>query len=131
MPSGRGVDEVKGFSLALPRFERLDVDLDRQARQVAARMLGELRAHLDADDGEAALEQCARCLARRAPDLQEPIAGFELGQLDEIVEQLVRVRRPRCLIQVSGRIEGAPQRLACLAHVSNRSEKCQDLDALS
>src|SRR5262249_8958489 len=83
---GRRVDEVERFLLTLPFLERQDVDLDRETDQVAARALRELRTHLNADDGEAPLEQDPGCLASRATNLQEPVTELEFGQPDEVIE---------------------------------------------
>ena len=54
-------------------------------------MLRELRAELDADDREAALEQRPRRLAGRAADLEQPRARLEPGERDEVVEELRRI----------------------------------------
>jgi len=67
------------------------------------------RAH--ANDREAALKQWLSRLAGRAPDLEQPASRFEPGQLDEVVEQLLGIRRPRGVVDVSGAVEGPPQRL--------------------
>ncbi len=127
VPSGRGVDEVERFGLALPGLERRDVDFNRQAGQVAARSLHEVCAHLDADHREAALERRTRRFAGRAANLQQASAGFELRKRDEVVEQLLRIRGSRRLVQVGGLVEGAPKRLARFAHRINRPEKRQVL----
>jgi hypothetical protein len=91
MPGSRRVDEVECFLLTVPLLERHDVDLDGETDQVAARALRELRTHLNADDGEAALEQDAGCLASRATNLQEPVTALEVGHLDEVIEKLSRI----------------------------------------
>ena len=113
MPGGGRVDEVACSRFVLPLFEGRDADLHRQAREVAPRALGELRAELDADDREAALEERTRGLARRATDLEQPVVGLELAQLDEIVEELLRIRGPRLVIEVGGRVERAPEVVRC------------------
>jgi hypothetical protein len=92
------------------------VDLDRETGKVVARALRELRTHLNADDGEAALEQEPGCLASRTTNLQEPVTRLELGQLDEVIEKLSRIRRPCRVVEVCCRVEGSAQRLARLAH---------------
>ena len=95
------------------------MDFNRKAGQVAAGSLRQLRAHLDADHREAALEQRTRRFAGRAANLQQASAGFELRKRDEVVEQLLWIRGSRRLVQFGGRVEGAPQRLAGLAHPLN------------
>jgi hypothetical protein len=46
VPSGRSVDELERFRLALPSLERPDLNLNRKAGQVGARPLREIRTHL-------------------------------------------------------------------------------------
>jgi hypothetical protein len=110
------------LGLAVPRLEPFDLDLDREAGQVAACLLGELRAHLDADDGEAALEQRTGRLAGPRADLQQPVAGLEVGQRDEVVEQLIRVRGPRRVVKTRRHLEGVPERLPPLVHCGSLAE---------
>jgi hypothetical protein len=100
MPCGRGVDEVERLSLALPLLERLDVDLDGEARQVAARPFGEVGSQLHADDREASLHQGSRRLAGRAADLQQAVARLEAGHLDQVVEEFVGVFRASLVVEV-------------------------------
>jgi hypothetical protein len=116
VPGCRGVDELECPKLTFPILERGDVDLDRQAREIATRVLGKLPTHLDADDGEAALEHGSRGLAGRAPDLEDRVARLEPSKLDNVIEEFLGVRRSRRLIEVGSRIERAPEWLPGLAH---------------
>jgi len=70
----------------MPALERLHVNLYRHPGKVAPRLLCELRAKLDAHNGEFAREQWARRLAGCAADLQQARARVERRQLDEVVE---------------------------------------------
>src|SRR6266576_6599606 len=84
VPRISGEDEVESPGLTLPLLERRRVDLESAARQIAACVRGELLAQLDADDGETAVEQRTRRLARFAADLEQPIAGLQPRETDEI-----------------------------------------------
>ena len=77
----------------------------RRARSASVRQL-------DADDREAALEQRPRRLAGRAADLEQPRAGLEPGERDQVVEQLRRILGPRRVVELGGGLERLPQRLA-------------------
>src|SRR5439155_24790944 len=105
----------------LPAFERRHVDLDVEWLEVEARPLGELCAELDADDGVAALEERAGRLAGRAADLEQAVAGLEIGQRLEVVEQGRRIGRPGRVVEVRDRVERAPQHLARRAHATGSS----------
>lgn len=57
VPAGRGEDEVERSALPLPLFERRDLDLEREAREVTLRLARERFAELDAHDRKARLEE--------------------------------------------------------------------------
>jgi hypothetical protein len=111
-PGRRGEHQVEGLAVTLPRLERRDVDLDGHCGQVAARLLRQPRAQLDAHDREAALEQWPGGLAGPAAYLEQAGAALEPGQVDEIFEELLGVGRSSRVVQVRGRVERASQLLA-------------------
>ncbi len=107
VPGGGRVDEIERFRLAFPRLEGRDVDLGGQAREVLARAGRELRSQLDADNAKAAREQRPRRLAGRAADLEQARARLELRERDQVVEELLRIIRPRGVVLFGRRVEGS------------------------
>ena len=114
MPGRRGEHQVERVGRALPRLERLDVDLDGQSFEVVPRALRELCPQLDAHDGETPREQRTRRFAGRAADLEQTRARLEAGQVNEVVEEPFRVIGTGGVVQIRGRVERLAQRLAHL-----------------
>jgi hypothetical protein len=127
VPRRRGVNEIERSRFALPRLERLDVDLDGQARQVSAPTLGEGGSQFHTDDREASLQRRASRLAGRAADLQQTITRLESAQLDQVVEELVGVLGTSSVVKICRRIEGATERLARLVARPPRRRLRHDL----
>jgi hypothetical protein len=87
------------------------VHLDRPA-QVSSRLLRKICAELDANDREAACQQRSRRLSRPAADLEQRVARLQLGERDEVVEQLFGIVRARGVVPFRRRVECAAERLA-------------------
>jgi hypothetical protein len=133
-PSARRSRRRRGRTLpAHPPIPRTARRGSRQGDRLGcdARALRELRTHFNADDGGAALEQEPGCLASRATNLQEPVTGLELGQLDEVIEKLSRIRRPRRLVEVCCRVEGFGAAARASRSRVNRLENAMSCDTRS
>ena len=81
-------------------------DLDAgEERQLPLSRRGERRPQFDAGDAQAAAGQRKRRFARATADLDDARSGLQAGDREEIVEQRVRIRRPRALIQLRHPVE--------------------------
>jgi hypothetical protein len=110
------------LGLAVPRLEPFDLDLDREAGQVAACLLGKLCAPISTQTTEKPRSSSGRVALPVPADLQQPVAGLEVGQRDEVVEQLIRVRGPRRVVKTRRHLEGVPERLPPLVHCGSLAE---------
>lgn len=91
VPGGGGVHQIEGAGIGVPILERGDVDFGGHARHRLARPFGQLCSHLDADHGEAPLQQGSNRDSSRASDLKKSVADLKPGDLHEVVEQLLRI----------------------------------------
>ena len=119
-PCGRRVHKVKPTGPRVPVLERGTVNLGRESIEVVSCERCQVLAELDAHDPKPPLQQRQGRHARPAPDLQEPIARRQLGDLDQIVKQLTWIPRPRLLIERGSGIERLAQRLPRLARLRRR-----------
>src|SRR5207302_1984505 len=76
-----------------------DLDPGKEGEPLA-RHRRERRAELDARDAEAAARKRERRLPGAAPDLDDARAHLQPGEFDEIVEERVRIRRTRAVVQI-------------------------------
>ena len=105
-----GDDGVEGRLVRLPVLERGVDNLDaRELRELAARVVGEAGPELDADDGEPAFGERGGRLPGARPDLDDAPARRDPHQLDEVVDQLGRVRRTSPFVQLGHLLERRTQ----------------------
>ena len=110
----RGREHQAGRLIRPPVLELFLDHRDRPASQVPPRRRGQLVAQLHAGDPEAAPGQRQRGLARRAADLEQPVAGLQPGQGHEVVVQGFGIVRTCPVVALRGPVERLPQPLAFL-----------------
>jgi hypothetical protein len=103
------VTASKSPPLRLPRLEIGHDDLGSRKRgEVPSRQRRQLFTQLDADEGEPARCECEARLAGSRPDLENAAARRDRREGDEVVEERVRIRGPREVVELGDR----PERLA-------------------
>jgi hypothetical protein len=102
MPGLRREDERERSTGRLPTLEVALLDLDvRVHTTVPARDLCHLSVRFDTQHGDAAGGEHNRRLPGSGPHLKDRLAGVKPSQLNEIIDQLVRIRRAMLVVEIS------------------------------
>jgi hypothetical protein len=115
--SGRG-DQVEDTPRTGPVLKPHLDDLRWVSGDVGAGMPRERCTRFDRSHAKPTPQQRQRGFAGPGADLQDPVPGPHLGQLQQPVKQDLRVVRPGVLVQLRRRVERRPQplSLAVLGH---------------
>jgi hypothetical protein len=111
---GRGREDQADGLVRRPALEPPLDHLDRESGQVPAGDGGELGAELDTGDAETAPGQREGRLARGAAHLEQSIAGHEVRQRDQVVEEGFGIVRPDPVVALGGLIERLSQPFALI-----------------
>lgn len=118
VPRRGGEDEAVTGSRGRP--PGLEVSLDDlhpgEGRQVQPGQPGQPRPGLHAGNQEPAAGERSGRLAGRAAYLQQPVAGNQAGQPDQISEEFRGVARPRLLVDLRCGLEGAAELIPVIGH---------------
>ncbi len=108
---GRGRVDQADPLIADPVLEPAHEHLDRPAGQVGAGHHGQFGPQLHAGDAEATPGQRAGGLARGAAHLEQPVAGPQAGQADQVVVQGLGIIRPHLIVDLRRLVDSQPQPL--------------------